>query len=79
MMSRCFCKTAADYPRYGGAGITVCERWYKYENFYADMGDRPEGKSIDRINVYGNYEPSNCRWATGSEQQRNRRDNQGRW
>jgi hypothetical protein len=53
-------------------GITVCERWKKFENFLADMGERPDGMSIDRINSNGNYEPSNCRWATTHEQRINR-------
>lgn len=62
------------YKYYGGRGITVCDRWLaSYDNFISDMGTRPSlGHSIDRINSNGNYEPSNCRWATKKEQTRNR-------
>jgi hypothetical protein len=73
MLQRCNWPKAMSYPRYGGRGITVCERWMKFENFLADMGERPPGTSIDRKDVDGNYEPGNCRWATRKEQRANRR------
>ncbi len=75
MMARCSNPRIAHFKNYGGRGITVCERWHKFENFLEDMGLRPSlGHSIDRIDPNGNYESANCRWATDTEQQRNRRD-----
>ena len=56
-------------------GVTYCEEWEKFENFFRDMGVRPEGTTLDRINPYGNYEPSNCRWADILTQENNRRNN----
>jgi hypothetical protein len=75
MRTRCYNSNAHAYDRYGGRGITVCERWREsFDNFFADMGARPPATSLDRINNDGNYEPGNCRWATHGEQRRNRRD-----
>jgi hypothetical protein len=73
MRSRCRNPMNTAYKHYGGRGITVCERWQTFENFLADMGKRPLGKSLERVNNDGNYEKSNCRWASHKEQMRNRR------
>lgn len=77
MKSRCLNKLHNSYARYGGRGITICERWiHSFENFLADMGKKPSlDYSLDRINNDGNYEPSNCRWATRNEQQNNTKKN----
>jgi hypothetical protein len=73
MKTRCENPNYKEFYYYGGRGIKICERWNSFENFLADMGSRPEGKTLDRINGNGNYEPGNCRWATPLEQSRNRR------
>lgn len=76
MKARCYRVTSKDYPNWGGRGITVCDRWKNsFENFLEDMGDRPPGFTIDRIDVNGNYEPGNCRWATKEQQSRNKTNN----
>jgi hypothetical protein len=71
MVERCTNPKATDFHRYGGRGITVCSRWNSFENFLADMGERPPGTSIGRIKNNIGYEPGNCRWETPTQQSRN--------
>lgn len=73
MIQRCTNANDKKWADYGGRGITVCDAWREFPAFWRDMGPRPEGLTLERIDVDGNYEPSNCRWATYSDQNRNRR------
>lgn len=75
MKRRCDNPKDANYHNYGGRGITYCQEWANFTNFLADMGECPEGLTLDRINVDGNYEPANCRWADDVTQANNRRNN----
>lgn len=73
MKQRCLNKDSKDYPSYGGSGITICQSWIdSFEQFYIDMGERPKGCSIDRIDTTKGYSKENCRWSSRSEQQRNK-------
>jgi hypothetical protein len=76
MKQRCYNPKAQQYKNYGARGIQVCDRWLNsYMAFEQDMGLKPEGLSLDRIDNNGNYEPGNCRWATAKQQRRNQRNN----
>lgn len=75
MVQRCTNPSNADYHLYGGRGITICDEWKDFRAFLTDMGERPEGRSIDRIDNSRGYEPGNCRWATSTQQARNTRKN----
>lgn len=74
MMSRCYDESNRNWKSYGSRGIKVCDRWHSMENFISDTEPKPEGMSIDRINVNGDYAPDNWRWATDEMQNRNRQD-----
>ena len=73
MVARCSNPKGWGFAEYGAKGVAVCERWRRFENFLTDMGERPKGTSIDRLDGAKGYEPGNCRWATRSQQNLNRR------
>jgi hypothetical protein len=76
MLRRCYGKRTKTYKSYGAKGVEVCKKWrLSFEEFVKDMGERPEGFTLDRINPFGNYEPENCRWADAETQAKNKRAN----
>lgn len=75
MVRRCTMPSQRSYPLYGGRGIVVCARWREFSNFLEDMGEKPDGLTLDRIDPHGNYAPGNCRWADMKTQQRNKTSN----
>ena len=72
MLDRCYLQKHSSYSRYGAKGIKVCEEWHLFENFLRDMGESPKGLTLDRIDSTKDYRPDNCRWATYTQQNRNR-------
>jgi hypothetical protein len=74
MLNRCRNPNVRSYKNYGGRGISVCEEWLDFETFFTDMGERPEGYSLERVDVNGDYTPENCTWVPLAEQQSNRRN-----
>ena len=78
MIRRCNNPKIKGFKYWGGQGVRVCKRWKDFKNFLKDMGEKPKGLTLDRINPDGNYEPSNCRWATWGEQNNNRRNSRHR-
>lgn len=73
MRARCYNKNNISYCNYGGRGIVVCPEWFVFEKFLQDMGECPKGHSLERINIFDNYLPTNCKWIPRSEQSKNRR------